>query len=369
MHTWSKLLLVCLLLPGRAYAQAGELTAPFYPNRANLLSYFDREGNAHPVQTVADWAIRKAHILENMQRVMGRTPDVLPLPLDIEVLERGEEEGFERLKITFISEVHRSRPDRVPAYLLIPKNLPPGTKLPAVLALHQTTSIGKAEPAGLGGKTNLHYGAELARRGYIVLAPDYASGVRPFGDYEVDPYALGYVSSTMKGILNHRRAIDLLQALEQVDPERIGVIGHSLGGHNALFVAAFDERIKAVVTSCGFTAFPKYYGGDLTGWSHAGYMPRVAYVYGRDPQRMPFDFTEVVGSLAPRPVFINAPLHDSNFEVSGVRDVVASALQIYRRIYNAGEHMVVRYPESGHDFPPAVREEAYIFLDQWLKDE
>ena len=48
-----------------------------------------------------------------------------------------------------------------------------------------------------------------------------------------------------------------------VDPERIGVIGHSLGGHNSLFVATFDERLKAVVTSSGFNSFAKYYGGDL----------------------------------------------------------------------------------------------------------
>ena len=51
-------------------------------------------------------------------------------------------------------------------------------------------------------------------------------------------------SATMKGIVNHRRAVDLLASLPEVDPRRIGVIGHSLGGHNSLFVAAFDPRIK-----------------------------------------------------------------------------------------------------------------------------
>jgi cephalosporin-C deacetylase-like acetyl esterase len=48
----------------------------------------------------------------------------------------------------------------------------------------------------------------------------------------------------MKGIVNHRRAVDVLQSLPYVDRQRIGAIGHSLGGHNTLFVAAFDERIR-----------------------------------------------------------------------------------------------------------------------------
>ncbi len=193
--------------------------------------------------------------------------------------------------------------------------------------------------------------------------PDYPN----FGDYKFDPYSHGYASATMKAIVNHRRAIDLLQAMPEVDPERIAVIGHSLGGHNSLFLAAFDPRIKAVVTSCGFTSFFKYMGGDLTGWSHKGYMPRIAQVYGRNPARMPFDFTELLAYLAPRPVFINAPLGDDNFDVSGVSDCVNAALPIYRRLYKAEQNLQVVHPEGGHDFPPQVRQAAYRFLDQALK--
>src|SRR5207248_10006719 len=122
---------------------------------------------------------------------------------------------------------------------------------PAIVCLHQTVAIGKEEPAGLGGKENLHYALELARRGFVTLAPDYPR----FGDYHVDPYSMSYVSATMKGIRNHRRAVDLLTSMPEVDAHRIGVIGHSLGGHNALFLATFEPRIAAVVTSCGFTSF------------------------------------------------------------------------------------------------------------------
>ncbi len=86
-----------------------------------------------------------------------------------------------------------------------------------------------------------------------MICPDYLS----FGDLKsYDFNADNYVSGTMKGIFNHMRCVDYLISRAEVDPERIGVIGHSLGGHNSLFVAAFDERIKVIVSSCGWTPFP-----------------------------------------------------------------------------------------------------------------
>ena len=83
------------------------------------------------------------------------------------------------------------------------------------------------------------------------------------------------------------RAVDLLCSLPEVDPARIGVIGHSLGGHNAIFVALFDDRLKAVVSSCGFNDFRHYYKGNIAGWSHKGYMPRLREVYHLDLDRVP----------------------------------------------------------------------------------
>jgi hypothetical protein len=95
-------------------------------------------------------------------------------------------------------------------------------------------------------------------------------------------------------------------------------------------------------------------------------MPRIASEYGNDPARMPFDFTEVLAAIAPRAVFVNAPISDSNFEVSGVKDCVAAARPIYEKIYGAGDKLVAQYPEGGHGFSPAAREAAYEYLDRWL---
>ena len=99
-----------------------------------------------------DWQQRRAHILANMQLVTGLLPDRSDLiPLDMEVLETVSLSWGTRKKVTFAAEPG----DRVPVYLLIPEKLT--GKAPAMLCLHQTTQIGKGEPAGLGGKPNLHY--------------------------------------------------------------------------------------------------------------------------------------------------------------------------------------------------------------------
>jgi dienelactone hydrolase len=329
--------------------------APFYADKANLLVV--REGGRErPVTASADWAVRRRHILANFQKVAGPLPEATRKPaLELKVDEETRVEGALRRKVTFAVE----EGDRLPAYLFIPEGLK--GRAPAMLCLHQTTPLGKGEPAGLGVR-DLAVALELARRGFVTLAPDYPN----FGDYKLDVYARGYASATMKGIWNHLRAVDLLASLPEVDAERIGAIGHSLGGHNAIFAAVFDERIKVVVSSCGFNAFPKYYGGNLTGWSHKGYMPRIAERYGKDPARMPFDFTELAGALAPRPFFIHAPLGDANFEVSGVRDCVRAATPVYA-LLGAPEALHAVHPDAGHAFPPEIREQAYAFIERALK--
>jgi dipeptidyl aminopeptidase/acylaminoacyl peptidase len=349
--------ILLVLLSGLA-AGAAEPSAPSYPDRTHLLVYRDRAGGEHPVRTPDDWPKRRAHILAHMQEVMGPLPDgSRKVPLAVEVVEEVRSQRFVRRKLTFVPE----KGDRVPAYLFLP--LGHRGKRPAVLCLHQTNGkLGKAEPAGLGGRPNQHYARELAERGYVTLAPDYPN----FGEYHFDVYEHGYQSATMKAIWNTMRAIDLLQSLPEVDPQRIGCIGHSLGGHNTMFTAAFDVRIKALVSSCGFTSFPKYYRGDLKGWSHNGYMPRIASVYEKKPAKMPFDFPEVVAAFAPRAFFTNSPLHDDNFEVSGVRDCLAAARPVYE-LLSAREKLTAIYPDCQHDFPPEAREKAYQWLDRWLK--
>ncbi|MCL4201054.1 MAG: alpha/beta fold hydrolase [Pirellulaceae bacterium] len=334
-------------------------TESAYPDHSDLTVFRDNDGQLQPIETPWHWGIRRAHILQGMEQVMGSLPaSDRRVPLDVQVLAEEDAGSYIRRKITYAAEPG----DRVPALLLIPKQIE--GRASAMLCLHPTSPLGKAQVCGMDGRPSRFYAHELAERGYVCLAPDYPS----FGDYEYDFRVAGqhYPSGSMKGIWNHIRGIDLLEAMPEVHSDRIGCIGHSLGGHNALFVAAFDQRVRAVVTSCGFTAFAHYYGGNLTGWSSDRYMPRIRDVFGGDPPRVPFDFYEVLAAIAPRPLYVNAPLHDANFDVEGVRKVVDRASEVYKS-RGARDNLKVEYPDAEHDFPDAIRDAVYSWLDRHLR--
>ncbi len=354
-----------LILPSVCAANsAWAVDPPFYSDKQDLLHYLTPSGERRVVHNRRDWAKRRAHILSNLQLVMGPVPEIRhDLPLDVKVIEEKKEATYTWRRITYVAEPG----DRVPAWLYIPHGLKPNRRAPAMVSLHGTSYKTYAPNADRvpGAKPDLadrQYARELAEQGYVVIAPDY---VLLTDDYKTDPYALGYVSGTMKAVVNHMRAVDLLTSMPEVDRKRIGTIGLSLGGHNALFLAAFDTRVRTAVTSAGFNAFPKYYGGDLTGWTQTRYMPRVASVYGKDPKRMAFDFPEVLAAIAPRAVFVNAPRHDSNFEVSGVRDCVDAAKPVFALLGAAGR-LEAQYPEGGHGFAREARQAAYAFLRREL---
>lgn len=337
-----------------------------YSDHSQLLIVRDAAGIERPVKTKEDWALRVSHIKANMQRVMGPLPDVSKkVPLSIKVLSRDSVGKYERQAILFSPD----ESDRVPAWLLIPHHARADGTTPAMLCLHQTIPIGKDEPVGLGGSESLHYAHELAERGYICIVPDYPS----FGEYKYDFKTADspYKSGSMKAIWNNIRAVDVLESLPQVDKNRIGTIGHSLGGHNSLFTAVFDDRIKAVVSSCGFTPFHDYYNGNLRGWTSDRYMPRIRDVYNNDPDKVPFDFYEIIAALAPRGFYSNSPTHDSNFEIAGVRKVFEKANEVYSLFEPSPnprqERLRLMTPSSQHDFPKLERIFAYDWLDEVLR--
>jgi len=334
-----------------------EAKAMAVPNidHVNLTKFTNAIGKTQPIKTVADWDQRRRQIRANFELVAGPLPGPeFRVPLDVQVLETVAVGDLTRIKLTYQSDPT----DRVPAYLFLQKNAVPG-KTPAVLCLHQTTGTGKGEVAGVNGDASLHYGLELARRGYVVLAPDYPS----FGDHK---YEFGekspYASGTMKAIWDNLRAVDLLELRPEVDPARIGVIGHSLGGHSAIFTALFDERLKAVVSSCGFCRFHK---DDVPSWTGPNYMPRIASHFENSPDRVPFDFPELIAAIAPRAFLTSSAEKDSDFDVIGVRETMAAAKPIFE-LHGVPEKLVGIYPPTGHSFPDDARKTAYEFLDRNL---
>jgi len=345
----------------------------------SILTYNDPANQEKTVGTLLEWDIKKSQILDSMQAMFGSLPSVPYLPpfasdtpdlppFNTNIKDSLVTSRYIRYNISFTV----AKGEDVTAYLYIPRDRKGNEKSPAMLALHQTEAIGKGSVDGQGPYLNLGYAKELANRGYVVIAPDYPS----FGDQsEYDFTTDRYDSGVMKAIFNHIRCVDFLQTRPEVDPERIGVIGHSLGGHSAMYVAAFDTRLKVIVSSCGWTLnryynnyneeMRKKFGGRLWGYAQERYSPFARTKYKLKEENFPFDFDDVIAALAPRPFFSNSPIHDANFNVEGVRRGIANASEVYRFL-DAADNLQVRYPISAHDFPTSVRIEAYQFIDKVL---
>jgi dienelactone hydrolase len=336
---------------------------------SSLLFYYDASGLKKPVITISDWENKRLQIVKGMEAAMGKLPVRNPdHDFNLVITDSLKTANYTRYTIS----IRAAENEIVPAYLYIPFQKSNMTKLPAMVVLHGTGDLGKRLVDGESPLPNRAQAKELAERGYVVIAPDYPGmGDLNTYDFRNDTYESG----TMKGIFNHIRCVDFLQSRNEVDPERIGVIGHSLGGHNSIFAGVFDPRLKVIVSSSGWTLMDYYdtgdaasikYGGRLGPWAQDLYMPLLHDKYELIPEKIPFDFDEAIAALAPRAFFSNSPVNDSNFNVEGVKKGILNASEVYA-LFKAPDMIQVRYPVSGHDFPPYVRLEAYQFIDSILK--
>lgn len=347
------------------------MTAPTSCTLTALLLLATLAGSAHGRAASADDTTRRQPYLRAMESVMGSFPGAEKrVPLELRIEGEAVLDDVVRRQISYQSEPG----SRVPAFLLLPRGAAAADadagadrRFPGVLALHQTHRAGRRVVVGLGESPDDEYGLELARRGYVVLAPPYPH----VADYAPDLQGLGYASGTLKAIWDNVRGLDVLASLPAVRTNGFGCIGHSLGGHNGLFTAAFDPRIRVVVSSCGLDSFRDYYDGDPAvwlpgkGWCQDRYMPRLAAYRGRLAE-IPFDFPDVLAAIAPRRVLIFAPEGDENFRWRSVDRVAAEARALASRD-GVDSDLTVEHPKTGHRFPPDVRAHAYRMMDAVLK--
>ena len=356
--------LIVLAIIGMSLAHAEAQTRL---DRNDLLQYHDSDGKTQPVRTSADWEKRRAEILRGMQAVMGKFPgDERRVPLELKVEEEVDVGNYTRRLITYQSELE----SRTPAYLCIPNDVLAGKrKASGVLCLHPTdNTVGHKVVVGLGGRANRQYAEELTELGYVTLSPSYPH----LANYWPNLGGLGYESGTMKAIWDNSRGLDLLSSLPFIDDARgFGAIGHSLGGHNAIYTAVFDKRISVIASSCGFDSYRDYYDGDIKvwyfgkGWCQIRYMPRLSDYRG-NLDAIPYDFHELLGALAPRPLYVNAPLRDSNFRWQSVDECAAAARPVYNLLGGEG-HLTIDHPDSEHDFPDEQRQKAYAVIASVLR--
>lgn len=335
------------------------------------------------VQTQEQWQKKHDEIKEVWLDYMGGIPE--RPPVKFEIIEETQMPDHLRQKIVY----NTAYGDTITAYLLIPNAIleaekdalqsgkAPTKRYPAILALHPTNAQGKDSVATPEGRKNRTYGIELAQRGYIVLAPDnMTSGERIFPNlshFNSTPFEAQHPewSTVGKNLVDHLQSMDLLEQHPLVDGEHIGVIGHSFGAYNAYFLASVDDRVKVLVSSCGvspFTGAPEKIA-DHWGKRRMPYIHFPRYTEDMKKGVVPFEFNEIMALAAPTPQFYFAAQGDRIFphwEYIGQTFVDLRALYAF---LGKPENFVSFIGEGEHDFPPAVRQMAYEYLDGYLREQ
>lgn len=310
--------------------------------------------------TISEWQNRKNFLKKKLIRLMGGFPRQRR-PLKATTVQIQDERSIRCEKVTYESEPG----EWVSAYVLVPKNHK--APFPAIFCHHQhggDFNNGKTEVIGKGGNPHQAYARELADRGYITFAPDakcfeerIVVGLEGVDNERFEAMRLLLLGRCLQRrmVWDVIRGIDYLVSRADVDSRGIGCIGHSLGGQQSLFGAVFDSRIKAVVSSCGFSTYEVILR-DKINHNMALYIPGILQYT---------DIPEIAAMIAPRPLLILAGEQDNIFPIDGVRDVYKKAAAVYGQLgYPNRVKLVVE--DGGHSFGPSLKQEAYRWLDRWL---
>jgi dienelactone hydrolase len=262
--------------------------------------------------------------------------------------------------------------ERITAWLLTPNRQPLTGGWPAILAIHPHGGMYHLGKEGPVNGSNA-YALELCRRGYVVLCPDQLcfGDRRPSAEQRAQNAFLDggayerheFTSRLLRGsclqtkyLHDLARGLDVLAALHEVDSSRMGAVGHSLGGQETLWLSWFDERVRAAVSSCGFDLMTVLVA-EVINHNFAAYVPGMLEVCDTDA---------VLTSIAPRAFLFTAGEQDPIFPIDGVRALSEKAQQAYEQAGAPDRFRSIIFP-GGHSFPDDVKDEAYAFLDQWLK--
>ena len=164
-----------------------------------------------------------------------------------------------------------------------------------------------------------------------------------------------------------RSAVDELSEIDFLNKNQIYVAGYSLGGTVGLYSAALDERIAGVISVCGFTPMRTDYPGKsaegIYCYSHLhGLIPRLGFFAGNE-NRIPYDFNEILASIAPRPLLIVAPTWDQYASQEDIKVSVSEATKIYN-LYGAGKMIQLHTPEDYGRFTSAMKDGVI----EWVRD-
>jgi len=291
--------------------------------------------------------------------------------------EREDFGAYVRERVVYDTAPHAS----VTAYLYVPKRIVQ-TPRPAVLCFHGHGPHGKDNVAGIATdlrrQRHLHrshyaFAPRLAERGYVCLVPDGRGwGERSVGffrksatdgrhafDERRDPCNVHFLKAQLFGlsllwmnVWDDMKGVDLLSSRSDVDPARIGCMGFSFGGTRSLWLAALDDRIKAVNVSCYLTSFLVYAlrlnntcGSQLP----SGILAQC-------------ELGDVLALVAPRPLHVESGRHDDGFPIASATDQFQTVARTYE-LLGVRDRVSYEIFDGGHRFADG---DAFAFFSRWL---
>jgi len=245
-------------------------------------------------------------------------------------------------------------------------------RCPAAVCIHETDSeLYRFNCLSPDKKPDRAYGIELARRGYVCIAADqygfgdWAKGSSEQGNY--DKLAREFPSWSLDGIrlLIQRRAVDILSDHPFVDSKKIACIGHSLGGRTAVYLAAFDERVKATAASTGVSPNSTNVFRNCTTDPADSKSPRLNE--GVLKTGIPaWEYEELLSLVAPRGLVLLEPFNDLyNLDFEAAVACVMKAASVYK-LLSRPENCALICHGRGHDTPAEMRNYAYSLVDRSL---
>lgn len=335
--------------------------------------------------------VARAKVLDHL---FYAPPPVAPMP---EVVRREERDAYIQEYLTF-----QTTPDlRVPAYVLIPRNLK--RPAPGIVLLHDHGGFyvwGKEkvvelerEPAALtefkrqlyGGKS---IGAELARRGYVVITIDMFYWGERRMLLEDDPPAyrepqamsrddiaafnrrsqqgeqlvarsLLAAGITWPGVMlwDDLRTLGYLAGRPEVDPNRVGCVGLSVGGYRSFLLAALDPRIKAAIDVGWMSSFGSHIRQHVV--NSIGLTFHIVGLYRY------LDLPDLAALIAPRSVLVINGSKDRLFPPQGVDAAFAKIAQCFRKA-GAPERQICRLYDAPHEFNVEMQSDAWAWLERSL---
>jgi dienelactone hydrolase len=316
------------------------------PSDAPRLSPLLVDSEGEKIFTLESWQRHRATIRGRWQSFLGKIKVDRPGPPAVEVVEEDRPDGVVRQLVKY--EAEPGVP--VSAYLLKPAKI--RQRSPAAVVLHSTVRHTIRQPAGLEGNPAKAFGLQLARRGFVTLCPrcflwtddlsiGYHEHVRRF--HARHPQCKGMARMLLDAIV----AVDILAAMPEVDPKRLAAVGHSLGAKEVLYLAAFDERIRATVSSEGGI------GTRFSNWDAPWYLSEKI----RD-ESFPHEHHELLALVAPRTFLL---IGGDSADGDRSWPFIEAVLPVYR-LYGAAPRLGLYNHKQGHSVPPEAERRIYEWL-------